>query len=272
MTIGETRLAGGTNGRVPGAKLGVARRRGRVSVSVVIPAKNEAENIGWVLERLPDLVDEVVLVDGSSTDDTVAVARSIRPDIRVIREPRPGKGAALRAGFGAARGDFIVMIDADGSMDPREIGRYVEHLHDRRSRVERSTSNGRYPIVKGSRFLAGGGTDDMGPLRRLGNRALLGLVNMLYGASFTDLCYGLFAFRRDALDELVLRADGFEIETEIVVRALRAGVGIGEVPSFEAPRRSGESNLRTWQDGQRVLRTLLREWATGAVAPEATRE
>jgi hypothetical protein len=99
----------------------------------------------------------------------------------------------------------------------------------------------------------------MGMTRRLGNRALLGLVNVLYGARFTDLCYGLFAFRRDQLGRLELGSDGFEIETEIVVRALLAGITIGEIPSFEAPRRSGESNLRTWRDGQRVLWTLLRQ-------------
>jgi glycosyltransferase involved in cell wall biosynthesis len=227
----------------------------------VIPAKNEAANIGWVLERLPEVVDEVVLVDGSSTDDTVAVARRVRPDVRVVKERRPGKGAAVRAGFSAARGDFIVMLDADGSMDPREIEVHLQRLHDRRSLNGTSDSNGHYPIVKGSRFLSGGGTEDMGLVRRLGNRALLGLVNLLYGASFTDLCYGLVAFRRDALERLRLAADGFEIETEIVVRALRAGVLIGEVPSHEARRRFGESNLRTWHDGQRVLRTLLRERA-----------
>jgi glycosyltransferase involved in cell wall biosynthesis len=210
-----------------------------------------------VLERLPSRVDEVILVDGRSTDGTIERAREVRPDIRVVPEERPGKGAAVRTGFAAARGDFIVMIDADGSMDPGEIEHCLDSLEDRRA--ETSAAARAYPIVKGSRFAAGGGTDDMGMTRRLGNRALLGLVNVLYGARFTDLCYGLFAFRRDQLGRLELGSDGFEIETEIVVRALLAGITIGEIPSFEAPRRSGESNLRTWRDGQRVLWTLLRQ-------------
>jgi glycosyltransferase involved in cell wall biosynthesis len=218
----------------------------KVTVSVVIPALNEARNIGWVLERLPACVDEVILVDGHSTDGTVEVARRIRPDVRAIAQRGRGKGDALRTGFAAARGDCVVMIDADGSMDPAEIDRCLGSLET-------------HAIVKGSRFAAGGGTADMELYRRLGNRLLLGLVNLLYGASFTDLCYGLFAFRRDQLDKLELRSDGFEIETEIVVRALRAGIDIGEVPSFEAPRRFGSSNLHTWSDGRRVLRTLLRE-------------
>jgi glycosyltransferase involved in cell wall biosynthesis len=254
----DRRSGGGQEGRPNGRIARRLRRRSEAAVSVVIPAKNEAENIGWVLERLPSVVDEVVLVDGDSTDGTVSVAREIRPDIRVIPEEAPGKGAAIRSGFNAARGDFIVMIDADGSMDPSELERCLEALEDRRAE-QGETSREAYPIVKGSRFTTGGGTDDMELVRRLGNRVLLGLVNMLYGARFTDLCYGLFAFRRDQLQRLELCADGFEIETEIVVRALNAGIPIGEVPSYEAPRRFGSSNLNTWRDGQRVLRTLLRE-------------
>lgn len=216
-----------------------------VRVSLVIPALNEAQNIGWVLERVPALVDEVILVDGDSTDDTIAVSRRIRPNIRVIGQDRPGKGAALRAGFGAAYGDVIVMIDADRSMDPHEIERFVALIDDG------------YDLVKGSRFMHGGGTDDMERIRQLGNGALNGLVNVLFGAHFTDLCYGYAALRRSRLDDLALTADGFEIETEIVVRALRVGLRIAEVPSFEAPRAHGESNLHTWRDGRRVLRTLL---------------
>lgn len=221
-------------------------RPSRVGVSLVVPALNEARNIAWVLERVPDLVDEVILVDGASTDDTVAVSRQVCPDIRVVGQDRPGKGAALRAGFDAAYGDVIVMIDADRSMDPCEITRFVELIDDG------------YELVKGSRFMDGGGTEDMEVIRRLGNGVLNGMVNALYRARFTDLCYGYAAFRRDCLEDLGLRADGFEIETEIVVRAIKAGLRIGEVPSFEAQRAHGESNLNTWRDGQRVLRTLLR--------------
>jgi glycosyltransferase involved in cell wall biosynthesis len=225
-------------------------RPARVRVSLVIPAMNEEKNIGWVLQRLPKNVDEVILVDGDSKDETVAVSRAIRPDIRVVGQDRPGKGAALRAGFAAARGDFIVMIDADRSMDPIEIQRYLDLLEDG------------HDLVKGSRFLGDGGTSDMELIRRWGNGVLRGLVNGLYRTDFTDLCYGFFAFRRDCLDDLALCSDGFEIETELVVRAIKAGLRIGEVPSFESPRAYGESNLNTWRDGTRVLRTLLRHRLT----------
>jgi glycosyltransferase involved in cell wall biosynthesis len=219
----------------------------RPTVSLVVPALNEQENVAWVLRRLPSLVDEVILVDGRSTDDTIAVARRERPDIRVVLETRPGKGAALRAGFAAARGDYIAMIDADGSMDPGELARFTAEL------------NTGAELVKGSRFVLGGGTCDMSGIRKLGNACLLAAGNGLYRTAFTDLCYGFMAFRRDRLDTLQLTSDGFEIETEIVVRAVVAGLTITEVPSFESQRLHGESNLHAWRDGRRVLATLVRE-------------
>jgi glycosyltransferase involved in cell wall biosynthesis len=214
---------------------------------VVVPTLNEERNVAWVLERLPELVDEVILVDGRSTDRTIEVARAARPDLRVVLETQPGKGAALRAGFAAARGEYIVMIDADGSMDPGEIERFVEALQSG------------CDFVKGSRFAEGGGTVDMSPVRRLGNGALRTAVNVLYRTNFTDLCYGFIGFRRERLGALRLDSQGFEIETEMVARAVIASLRIVEVPSFEAERRYGESNLIAWRDGRRALATLLRE-------------
>ena len=226
---------------------------------MVIPAKEEAANIGWVVERIPDFVHDVIVVDSSLTSETAVVAQRIRPDVRIVREHRPGKGAALRAGFAAARGDFVVMLDADGSMDPGEIGLYLDRLEDRRTSRHGRARAGDCDMVKGSRFVRQGGTADMEALRSLGNRALLMAVNRLYGSRFSDLCYGFLAFRRDKLDVLDVQSDGFEIESEIIVRAIKGGLRIGEVPSFEAARRNGQSNLRTFRDGWRVLHTVLRE-------------
>lgn len=222
-------------------------RTRRNSVSVVIPALNERQNIGWVLENMPPIVDEVVLVDGYSTDGTVEIARAVRPDIVVVRQAGKGKGEALRAGFRAATCDFIVMIDADGSMDPAEIYRYVTPL-----------MNG-YDLVKGSRFLDGGGSTDLTAIRRFGSRAFVRMANALFLIRFSDLCYGFCSFRRDCLPALALTAHGFEIETEIAVHAAKADLRIAEVPSMERERRSGQSNLHAFRDGKRVLRTLVRE-------------
>lgn len=228
--------------RVAGPSAGRGKDR---TVSAVIPTLNEERNVEWVLSRLPECVDEVLVIDGRSTDATIAVALQTRPDAQVVREPVPGKGAALRRGFAHARGDLIVMLDADGSMDPAEIVRYVALLDEG------------YDLVKGSRFLPQGGTSDISRVRSWGNLALLAVANGLYGCAFTELCYGFVGLRRAALRRLALTADGFEIEAEIVTKALRAGLRIAEVPSFEAERRFGASHLRTFRDGSRVLRQIV---------------
>jgi len=217
-------------------------------VSVVIPTLNEAENLPHVLPRIPSWVHEVVLVDGRSTDATVAVARQLRPDIRVVMQAGRGKGLALRTGFVAATGDIIVMLDADGSTDPAEIPAFVDAL------VKGAD------FAKGSRFLPGGGTADMELYRKLGNWGLMFTVRLLFGGRYSDLCYGYNAFWAHVLPRLKLDADGFEIETMMNVRALREGLKVSEVPSFEAERVHGTSNLRTFPDGWRVLKTIVREW------------
>ncbi len=226
-----------------------------MTVSVVIPTKNEARNIGWVLERMPSYVDELMIVDGLSTDRTVEVAKVIAPHVVVVHEARPGKGAAMRAGMARARGECVVVMDADGSMDPSEIALYVNALADGAD------------LAKGSRFIAGGGSTDITKLRQFGNAQLLALANALFGTDFTELCYGFMALRRSAISRLALDANGFEIETQIVTRAVRLGLRIVEVPSQEAARHYGESNLRTFRDGWRVLSTMLREWRAGAATP-----
>jgi glycosyltransferase involved in cell wall biosynthesis len=253
MVVVET-LGGAFSAAARGADLvlaGALSSQLTARVSVVIPAKNEAANIGWVLERLPALVDEVVLVDGRSSDGTVEAARAVRPDIVFVSEMRPGKGAALRAGVEAATGSYVVILDADGSMDPLEIPYYLARLNEG------------HDLAKGSRFLPGAGTADMTQLRMVGNRGLLGLANALFRTAHTDLCYGFAAFRREAFLGLDLTADGFEIEAQLFLRAARKGLRVVEVSSFESERRAGNSNLNTFRDGWRVLRTILVERLRG---------
>jgi glycosyltransferase involved in cell wall biosynthesis len=220
---------------------------GRPSVSVVIPTLNEAANLPGVIPYIPEWVDEIVIVDGRSTDDTVEVAQSLSPRVRVVLEPRSGKGVALRSGFEAATSDIVVMMDADGSMDPDEIGLFVRQL--------RSGAD----FVKGSRFLQGAGSSDISPLRTLGNWGFTVLVRTLYGGRYSDLCYGYAGFWKSVLPVLDLDSTGFEIETEMNIRVLRARLNVVEVPSFEFERVHGESNLRTFPDGWRVLKAIFRE-------------
>ncbi len=218
------------------------------TISVVVPALNEAENLPYVLPLIPFWIDEVILVDGHSTDGTVDVARTLLPAIRVVRQNGRGKGAALRSGFDTATGDIIVMLDADGSTDPREISTYVSAL-----------LNGA-DYAKGSRFAQGGGTADMPLYRQMGNWCFVMIVRLLFGGAYTDLCYGYNAFWADVLPALRLDSDGFEIETLMNVRALQAKLKVVEVASFEDKRRYGSGRLRAVPDGWRVIRTIFREW------------
>ncbi len=220
---------------------------GKLRVSVVVPTLNEAENLPHVLPRIPEWIDEVLLVDGHSTDNTIEVARALLPSIRVVQQEGRGKGAALRSGFAAATGDIIVMLDADGSTDPAEIPYFVGALLAGAD------------FAKGSRFLQGGGTADMEFYRKFGNWALLRLTRLLFGGQYSDLCYGYNAFWARVLPVLSLDCDGFEIETMMNVRALQAKLKVVEVPSFEAERIYGKSNLRTFPDGWRVLKTIFKE-------------
>jgi glycosyltransferase involved in cell wall biosynthesis len=220
----------------------VARRS--PTVSAIIPTLNEAENLPHVFAKLPDDLHEVIVVDGHSIDGTLGVARTLLPDVVVVEQTGRGKGDALRAGFAAATGEIIVMLDADGSTDASEIPRFVSAL-----------LNGA-DFVKGSRFAQGGHSSDITLSRRLGNRGLNVLVNTLYGTSYTDLCYGYNAFWARCLPYIDVDCDGFEVETLMNVRAAKAGLVIHEVPSFERERVYGESNLNAVRDGLRVLRTI----------------
>lgn len=216
------------------------------TISVVIPCKNEAGNLPYVLPRLPELIGEVIVVDSNCTDDTVAVARDLRPDVLIVRSGVPGKGAALRAGISAATCDVVVTMDADGSNDPDEIPAMLDAL------------DAGAGFVRGSRYLPGGGSADSTPTRDLGARAICWVFNARHGTHLTDLLYGFTAFRAADRDSVLPDCDGFEVEARVTARARRAGLRVVEVPSIEAARVHGRSNLRPFRDGARIVRTILR--------------
>ena len=218
-------------------------------ISIVVPALNEALNLSVVLPQLPQ-VHEVILVDGGSVDGTVMAARRALPDIVTVLQSRKGKGNALAAGFARVTGDIVVMFDADGSADPAEITRFVEAL------------KAGADFAKGSRFTAGGGSADITPVRRLGNRFLNGVFNVGFRTRYTDLCYGYNAFWADLIPLLdlpdhtgpapangkMLWGDGFEIETVINCRFAAAkrldhrgalGREAADVRRVQPPRRPG---------------------------------
>ncbi|HCI80912.1 MAG TPA: glycosyl transferase [Ktedonobacter sp.] len=240
--------------------LDVAKYR-QARVSIVIPAHNEAENLPYLLPRIPDWVHEIILVNDHSTDATEEAARRLLPTIRIIHTEtsRRGKGAALHAGFAAVTGDIIVMMDADGSSNPDELPRFVEAL-----------LAGAY-LAKGSRFIGDGGSSDITNLRRFGSRGLIWIANLLFGAHFTDMFCGFNAFWKDCLDFFEVDCTGFEIEALLHLRVCKANLEIVEVPSFEHARIHGISKFRTFRDGWRVLKMIVQESMNGRTVVKRVR-
>lgn len=234
------------------------RPSGYPSISIVVPALNEAENLRLLLPQLPADA-EVIVIEGNRPDHTAEVIAEFRPGTQLITQTRRGKGNALACGIAEATGDVVVLFDADGSARPEEIELFVAALLAGAD------------FVKGTRMRPGGGSADLTRLRRTGNLALTRLANLLVRSKYSDLCYGYNAFWADIADTLALPdihstaaqmlwGEGFEIETLINCRVALAGLHVAEVPSYELPRIHGLTNLHAWRDGKRVLRTMLSEW------------
>ena len=216
-------------------------------LSVIIPTRNEIVSIGQVIEEVKKCADNILVIDGNSDDGTSEAARKL--GVTVIMQNGNGKGAALREAFDYIDGDIIVMIDGDGSMRPSEIPLLIDAI----------TSGA--DLAKGSRFLPGGGSEDITLVRKFGNLFFLRLVNLFWSTKYTDLCYGLEAFRKSALKELCpcLKSKNFDIETEILIKAKKLGLKVVEVPSVELQRCHGKSHLNTLRDGFQILLRIVSE-------------
>lgn len=218
----------------------------RTQVSVVIPTLNEEKNIGKLIpgvkSQLKDYRYELIVVDGHSKDRTVEIAR--RLGARILYD-EVGKGSALIKGLKAAKGDILISMDADMSNEPNELRLLIDAIDIG------------YDLCTGSRFIIGGGSEDMPWFRVLGNKFFVFLVNSIFHANYTDLCYGYRSFRRGATERLDLKEKGFGIETEINIKAIKKHMKIIEVPSNEKRRAAGEGKLRTFRDGWVILKTIL---------------
>lgn len=206
------------------------------AVSVVICTMNEAENLPHVLPKIPQWVDEILLVDGHSTDNTVEVARGIRPEITVLYQPGKGKGNAIRYGIQHASGDIVVTLDADGQTNPEDIPRFITPLLKG------------YDLAKGTR-LAHGCPPNMPKYRWLGNKILVITCNILYGARYTDICSGYNAFWKSTFQRLKLTNNGFEMEQEMMVKVKKVGLKVVEVEHHDVGRRDGNSKVSGVKQG-----------------------
>jgi glycosyltransferase involved in cell wall biosynthesis len=209
-------------------------------ISVVICTLNEAGNLPYVLPYIPDWVDEVVLVDGHSTDGTVEVAKKLRPDVKVFYQPRKGKGEALKYGVKKARGDIIVTLDGDGTCDSAEMYKFVEAI---------LMGN---DFAKGTRF-KGGAPPHMPAHRKMGNKILTLTANLLFGSRYTDICSGYYAFKKDAFQKVNLVSNGFEMEQELFVKIAKMKLKVAEVPHSYKRRLYGTSKTKDLTQGIKDL-------------------
>lgn len=216
-------------------------------ISVIICTLNEEASLPQVLPKIPSFVDEVILVDGYSTDGTVDVAKKLCPRIKVLYQPGKGKGDALRYGIERASGDIIVTLDADGQTDPEDIFRFIKPLLQG------------YDFAKGSR-LSYGRPPDMRWHRWVGNYLIVNTCNILYRTKFTDLCCGYNAFWRETLLKANPWAeDGWNYEPLLTARAVKGGLKIIEVSYPYRSRLKGRSNLPDWRQGLTAIKVLVRE-------------
>lgn len=218
-------------------------------VSVVLPALNEEEAIGKVIDEIPrkeleskGYQTEIIVVDNGSTDKTAEIAAA--HGAKVIEESNRGKGRAIRTGFGAASGDFVFMLDSDFTYPATYIARMVELL------------DGGYDVVLGSRLK---GSVEHGAMKRLnlvGNHLLAFLANLLYGTRVSDLCTGFWGFKVEVVRSVNLDAVGFELEANILIEVAKHKYRIGEVP-IQYRKRATASKLGSLKAGWRIGRKLI---------------
>ena len=232
-------------------KMVKVKPRGEVTsktrITALICTLNEEANLPHVLTKIPGWVSEVILVDGHSSDDTVAVAQRLRPHIHILYQSGKGKGDALKYGIKHSTGDIIITLDADGATDPEEMDKFIKPLLSG------------YNFVKGSRFL-GRFPRNKPWYRILGNWLITITFDVLFLKKYTDLCSGYNAFWKKTIEQLDLWSpDGLENEPLINSRVAKAKVKVIEVGHSDRGRLNGEVKELTWRQGFKAIKTLLRE-------------
>ncbi|AIU69532.1 dolichol-P-glucose synthetase [Thermococcus eurythermalis] len=220
-----------------------------VEVSVILPTMNEEKAVAKIISQIKETLEqmgisyEIIVVDKSS-DRTPEIARNL--GAKVVRQKRKGYGDAYLEGFAVAKGKYIVMMDADGSYDPRDIPKFLEML-----------KNEDVDFVMGTRLKGEIKPGAMPWLHRyVGNPLLTKILNLFFKAGISDAHCGFRAIKREALEKLPLKCRGMEFASEMVIEAAKAGLRIAEVPITYYPR-IGDSKLHSFRDGWRHLRLML---------------
>jgi len=217
------------------------------SVSVLLPCYNEEKGVGICIKKIKDVFDvenikgEILVIDNGCTDNTTSIARSL--GAKVVYEPRKGYGNAYLAGFREAKGDIIILGDADNSYDFYDIPRFLEKIEDADFVI-----GNRKKIKKNAMPL----------LHKIGNRLFSELLRSFFKIKISDSHCGFGAIKREAIDKLELKSSGMEFASEILIEAKRKGLKIDEIDINYYPRL-GKSKLRSFRDGLRHLNLMFKE-------------
>ena len=219
-----------------------------MKTSIVIPTRNEAKMIKEIIEGCWSFGDEILVIDGHSIDQTREIAKSL--GVRVVLDNGRGKGAGLRMGFKEAKHEIIVFIDADGSHDPKDIPAMILPIQQDRA-----------DLVIGSRMR--GGSDelhgDIGKfIREIGSEIITLSINYRFGIRLTDSQNGFRAIKKQVGLDIDLKEDIFTIEQEMIMKALKKGYRVSEIPSHEYRRKYGESGIVVWKVAHRYVWCLIK--------------
>jgi len=227
------------------------RERKECSVSVVIPVFNEEVTVGNVVTRTKKTLEqlgvsyEILVVDDGSIDKSAHIAQELKA--HVLKEAHQGKGFALRSGFRQAKGELVVTLDADGSHKPEEIPLVLRHLRENKA-----------DFVVGSRFFNSEANQTKIPkINRAGNKMFNDLIGHLTGVQISDSQSGFRAIRSSLIKRMKLGSHGYEVESEMLVKALRMGARVAETPISFVQRTVGSSKLDPIRDGARILYAIV---------------
>ncbi len=219
-----------------------------MKISLIIPTKNEAGAIGRVLREIPKkLIHEIIVIDGHSTDNTAKEVKALlrKGKDKFILQKRKGFGSALQQAFKVASGNVLIIMNADGSHNPKNIPALLKKIEEG------------YTYVMASRYLKGGGSDDDTIVRSIGNRVFTFLTNLIHKTNVTDSLYFFTTIKRRDLKKLHLVSPGFELCIEILIKAHKAGLKFAEIPVIERPRFAGKSKVNAFFAGLKILEVIL---------------
>ena len=213
-------------------------------VACIVPTLNEYSTVADVVSKAMRFTRHVVVVDGNSEDDTIEVAS--RAGAEVILQDGKGKGMALRTAFNKVNSDIYVILDGDATYDVMEMEKILQPILE-----------GEADMVIGSRLKGKMEDGSISRLNRLGNRFFNFLINSFFHGEITDSQSGFRAISREAVGNMDLSSNGFEIETEMTIKALKQGLKIREVPITYMRRRGTPSKLNSFKAGSRILKTII---------------